>query len=138
MNKLDFAIVNNRPQPNSIQERHLAELRQFNEPIKPTQKKFIYKEKDNKGRTLIYTYYLTKTQLEQKLIEEDKYDFGFNLDKEWSAGDPISDKDIYQQVFYSFFTKLREKKKKKKKKALADIQAKERQRVAELWKQLKK
>ena len=138
MNNLNFAIVNNRPQPNSIQERHLAELRQFNEPIKPTQKKIIYKEKDNKGRTLIYTYYLTKTQLEQKLIEEDKYDFGFDLDKEWNAGEPVSDSDIYQQVFYSFFTKFRGQAEPEFQKALADIQAKERQRVAELWKQLKK
>lgn len=136
MSNLAFSAV--RTQPNSIQERHLAELRQFNEPIKPTQKKFVQKKKDDKGRTLIYTYYLTKTQLEQKLIEEDKYDFGFNLDKEWSAGDSISDKDIYQEVFYSFFTTFRGQTEPEFQKALADIQAKERKRIAELWKQLKK
>lgn len=136
MSNLAFSAT--RMQPNSIQERHLAELRQFNEPIKPTQKKFVQKKKDDKGRTLIYTYYLTKTQLEQKLIEEDKYDFGFNLDKEWSAGDPVSDSDVYQQVFYSFFTKFRGQTEPEFQKALTDIQAKERQRVAELWKQLKK
>lgn len=134
----DLAFSATRMQPNSIQERHLAELRQFNEPIKPTQKKFVQKKKDDKGRTLIYTYYLTKTQLEQKLVEEDKYDFGFNLDKEWSAGEPVSDSDVYQQVFYSFFTKFRGQTEPEFQKALADIQAKERQRVAELWKQFKK
>lgn len=136
MSNLAFSAT--RMQPNSIQERHLAELRQFNEPIKPTQKKFVQKKKDDKGRTLIYTYYLTKTQLEQKLVEEDKYDFGFNLDKEWSAGEPVSDSDVYQQVFYSFFTKFRGQTEPEFQKALADIQAKERQRVAELWKQFKK
>ena len=136
MSNLAFSVA--RTQPNSIQERHLAELKQFNEPIKPTQKKFVQDKKDNKGRKLTYTYYLTKTQLEQKLIEEDKYDFGFNLDKEWSAGDPISDRDIYQEVFYSFFTNFRGQTEPEFRKALADIQAKERQRVAELWKQLKK
>lgn len=136
MSNLAFSAT--RTQPNSIQERHLAELRQFNEPIKPTQKKFVEKKKDDKGRTLVYTYYLTKTQLEQKLVEEDKYDFGFDLDKEWSAGDPISDKDIYQEVFYSFFTKFRGQTEPEFRKALADIQAKERQRIIELWKQLKK
>ena len=136
MSNLAFSAT--RMQPNSIQERHLAELRQFNEPIKPTQKKFVQKKKDDKGRTLIYTYYLTKTQLEQKLIEEDKYDFGFDLDKEWSAGEPVSDSDVYQQVYYSFFTKFRGQTEPEFQKAVADIQAKERQRVAELWKQLKK
>ena len=136
MSNLAFSVA--RTQPNSIQQRHLAELKQFNEPIKPTQKKFVQEKKDNKGRTLIYTYYLTKTQLEQKLIEEDKYDFGFNLDKEWSAGDPISDRDIYQEVFYSFFTNFRGQTEPEFRKALADIQAKEKQRIAELWKQLKK
>lgn len=136
MSNLAFSVA--RTQPNSIQERHLAELRQFNEPIKPTQKKFVQEKKDNKGRTLTYTYYLTKTQLEQKLIEEDKYDFGFNLDKEWSAGDSISDRDIYQEVFYSFFTNFRGQTEPEFRKTLADIQAKEKQRIAELWKQLKK
>ena len=138
MNNLDFAIVNDRPRPNSIQERHLAELKQFNEPIKPTQKKFVYSEKDNKGRTLIYTYYLTKTQLEQKLIDEDKYDFGFDLDKEWNAGDPISGSDIYQEVFSNFFYKFRGQAEPEFRKAFADIQAKERQRIIELWNKLKK
>ena len=135
MSNLAFSA---RPQPNSIQERHLAELRQFNEPIKPTQKKFVQKKKDDKGRTLIYTYYLTKTQLEQKLVEEDKYDFGFNLDKEWSAGDSISDSDVYQEVYYSFFTVFRGQTEPEFRKALADIQAKEKQRIAELWKRFKK